>query len=171
MTLNNSSRLLVTLADEVDYLTSYLSLEKMRFENKIDYEFVIEDGIDPLTIMLPPMLVQPFVENALQHGLHHKQGDKGLIRIRIEKATEKLKVIVEDNGIGRKAAAGRKKTGLKEYSSKGMALTEDRIDIINKLYKESASIEISDLIDETNSPSGTRVVIILPLFIEESFFS
>jgi hypothetical protein len=175
MTLNNSSRLLVTLAEEADYLTSYLSLEKMRFENKIDYEFVIEDGIDPLTIMLPPMLVQPFVENALQHGLHHKPGDKGLIRIRIQRAAEKLKIIVEDNGIGRKAAAGMKKTGLKEYlkeySSKGMALTEDRIEIINKLYKEPANIEISDLMDETYSPSGTRVVITLPIFMEESFFS
>jgi sensor histidine kinase YesM len=175
MTLNNSSRLLVTLAEETDYLTSYLSLEKMRFENKIDYEFVIEDGIDPLTIMLPPMLVQPFVENALQHGLHHKPGDKGLIRIRIQRAAEKLKIIIEDNGIGRKAAAGMKKTGLKEYlkeySSKGMALTEDRIEIINKLYKEPANIEISDLMDETYSPSGTRVVITLPIFMEESFFS
>lgn len=175
MTLNNSSRLLVTLEEEADYLTSYLVLEKMRYEDKIDYELVIDEGIDPLSIMLPPMLVQPFVENALQHGLQHKPGGKGLIRIQIQVIAEKLKIIVEDNGIGRKAAAAMKRTGLKEYlkeySSKAMALTEDRIDIINKLYKGAAHIEISDIIDDTLSPAGTCVVITLPLFMDERFFS
>lgn len=175
MTLNNSSRSFVSLADEADYLSSYLWLEKMRFEDKIDYELVMEDITDPATVLLPPMLVQPFVENALQHGLPHKRGGKGFVSIKIQGNTGKLKITVKDNGIGRKAAAGMKKTGLKEYlkehASKGMAITEDRLEIVNKLYKGAASIEISDIVDDTNTPAGTCVVITLPLFLEESFYS
>jgi ligand-binding sensor domain-containing protein len=175
MTLNNSSRSFVSLADEADYLSSYLSLEKMRFEDKIDYELVMEDIADPSTVLLPPMLIQPFVENALQHGLAPKPGDKGFISIRIQRDNEKLIITVNDNGIGRQASAARKKTGLKgnikEYSSKGMALTEDRLDIINKLYKGAAAIEVSDLTGHNNTPAGTSVVITLPLFQEEHFYS
>jgi ligand-binding sensor domain-containing protein len=175
MTLNNSSRSFVSLADEADYLTSYLSLEKMRFEDKIDYDLVIEDIVDPSTVLLPPMLVQPFVENALQHGLQHKTGDKGFVSIKVQRDKENLKITIEDNGIGRKAAAGRKHTGLKEYlkeySSKGMALTEDRIDIMNRLYKGATSIEISDMLNDNNSVAGTCVVITLPFFQEKDLYS
>ncbi|OQP66651.1 sensor histidine kinase [Niastella populi] len=173
MTLNNSSRSFVSLADESDYLSSYLSLEKMRFEDKIDYELVMDNIANPSTVLIPPMLIQPFVENALQHGLAPRAGSKGFISIRMLQQGEKLIITVSDNGIGRKAAAAGKKTGLKgnikEYSSKGMALTKDRLDIINTLYKGAATIEVSDLVDHTNTPSGTSVVITLPLFREESF--
>jgi hypothetical protein len=173
MTLNNSSRSFVSLADEADYLSSYLLLEKMRFEDKIDYELVMNNIADPSTVLIPPMLIQPFVENALQHGLAPKYGSKGFISIHIQRDGETLKITVNDNGIGRKAAAAGKKTGLKEnikeYSSKGMALTKDRLDIINKIYKGAATIEVSDLTDHTNAPSGTSVVITMPLFQDENF--
>jgi hypothetical protein len=93
----------------------------------------------------------------------------------VRRDNEKLKITVEDNGIGRKAAAGRKHTGLKEYlkeySSKGMALTEDRIDIMNKLYKGATSIEISDKLNDNNSAEGTCVVITLPFFLEQDLYS
>jgi ligand-binding sensor domain-containing protein len=175
MTLNNSTRSFVTLADEADYLSSYLSLEKMRFKDKIDYELVMEDTIDPTDVLLPPMLVQPFVENALQHGLQHKSGEKGFVSIKVIRDKEKLKITVEDNGIGRRAATGRRSAGLKEYlkeySSKGMTLTEDRIDIMNKLYRGATTIEIFDKRDETNSPTGTCVVITLPYFQEQNLYS
>lgn len=175
MTLNNSSRSFVSLADEADYLTSYLALEKMRFKDKIDYRLEIENIIDPSTVLLPPMLVQPFVENALQHGLQHKAGGKGMVHVKVKQEKEKLKITIEDNGIGRKAAAVRKNTGLKEYlkeySSKGMVLTEDRIEIMNKLYKGDTSIEISDIIDASHSPAGTCVVITLPFFQEHDLYS
>jgi ligand-binding sensor domain-containing protein len=170
MTLNNSSRSFVSLEEEAAYLSSYLLIEKMRFEDKIDYELVIENDLDRSTVLLPPMLVQPFVENALQHGLHHKQGDKGFVSINVTREKDKLKITIEDNGIGRKAAAHQKKTGLKgslkEYTSKAMGIMEDRINIMNKLYKGVANIEITDMQENNNSITGTRVVIILP-FIEE----
>ena len=175
MTLNNSSKSLVSLADETAYLSSYLSIEKMRFEDKIDYELLIEGIVEPSTVLLPPMLVQPFVENALQHGLQHKAGDKGFVSIKAYRDKEKLKITVEDNGIGRKAAAARKNAGLKEllkeYSPKAMALTEDRINIMNKLNKGAASIEIFDLRDDSHSLTGTRVVITLPFLQEETLYS
>jgi ligand-binding sensor domain-containing protein len=175
MTLNNSSRSLVSLADEAEYLTSYLSIEKMRFENKIDYELLIEDTVDPSTVLVPPMLVQPYVENALQHGLQHKASGKGFISIKVHRDKEKLKITIEDNGVGRKVASGRKHTGLKEsvkeYSSKGMGITEDRITIMNKLDKGAASVEISDKLDDSNSVTGTQVVITLPFLKEENLYS
>jgi sensor histidine kinase YesM len=147
----------------------------MRFEDKIDFELVIDNIADPSTVLLPPMLVQPFVENALQHGLQHKTGGKGFVSIQVQRDKEKLKITIEDNGIGRKAAAARKHTGLKdylkEYSSKGMALTEDRINIMNKLYKDATRIEISDKLDKSNSPAGTCVVITLPFFQEKDLYS
>jgi ligand-binding sensor domain-containing protein len=174
MTLNNSSRSFVSLADEVDYLSSYLSLEKMRFEDKIDYEVVIDDTIDKSDVMVPPMLVQPFVENALQHGLQHKPGEKGFVRIKMQRDGNYLRITVKDNGIGRKAAATRKSSGLKEYlkeySPKGMALTEDRIEIINKLYKGAAKVEFSDVFDGNNSPTGTIVIITLPFLQEQHLY-
>jgi sensor histidine kinase YesM len=175
MTLNNSSRSFVSLADESDYLSSYLLLEKMRFENKIDYELVIDETIDQSTVLVPPMLVQPFVENALQHGLQHKADDKGFVSIKMQRDKDKLKITVTDNGIGRKAAAGRKKIGLKEnikeYTSKGITLTEDRIDIMNKLYKGATSIEVIDIIDDDNLPKGTSVIITLPFFQEQDLYT
>jgi sensor histidine kinase YesM len=121
------------------------------------------------------MLVQPFVENALQHGLQHKAGSKGFVSIKAYRDKEKLKITVEDNGIGRKAAAARKNAGLKEllkeYSPKAMSLTEDRINIMNKLNKGAASIEILDIRDDSNSLTGTRVVITLPFLQEEILYS
>jgi sensor histidine kinase YesM len=175
MTLNNSSRSFVSLAEEADYLSSYLLLEKMRFEDKIDYELVIEKTIDPATVLLPPMLVQPFVENALHHGLQHKTSGKGLVSIKVQREKEHLMIIITDNGIGRKAAAIRKKTGLKEYlkeyTSKGVTLTEDRIEIMNKLYKRTTSVEISDVLDDKNAPIGTSVIVLLPFFQEQDLYS
>jgi ligand-binding sensor domain-containing protein len=175
MTLNNSSRSFVTLAEEADYLTSYLLLEKMRFEDKIDYELVIEETIDSSTVLVPPMLVQPFVENALLHGLQHKTNGKGLVSIKVQREKENLLITITDNGVGRKASATRSKTGLKEYlkayTSKGITLTEDRIEIMNKLYKRTASIEVADMLDDANAPIGTSIVITLPFFQEQDLYS
>ena len=175
MTLNNSSRSFVSLAEEVDYLSSYLSLEKMRFGDKINFKLDIENIADPSTVLLPPMLVQPFVENAVHHGLEPRPGSNGLVNIKVRRDNEKLVIAVEDNGIGRKAAAAMKKTGLKgsvkEYSSKGIGLTEDRIEIMNKLYKGVAGIEIVDIGDGSDTATGTCVVITLPFFQEQDLYN
>jgi hypothetical protein len=93
----------------------------------------------------------------------------------VQREKEHLMIIITDNGIGRKAAAIRKKTGLKEYlkeyTSKGVTLTEDRIEIMNKLYKRTTSVEISDVLDDKNAPIGTSVIVLLPFFQEQDLYS
>jgi sensor histidine kinase YesM len=110
------------------------------------------------------MLIQPYVENALVHGLG--DGRSGFLRVKMEKADGRLVVTVEDNGIGRQAAAEKRIIRVTGDSSKGMSLTEDRIAILNGLYEGGASQEIVDLVDEEGRAAGTRVVIRLPLFGE-----
>jgi ligand-binding sensor domain-containing protein/two-component sensor histidine kinase len=161
-TLNNSSQSFVSVRDEVDYLSSYLFLEKMRFKEKIDYELVVDPAIDQSAVLIPPMLIQPFAENALQHGLPDKATGKGFIRINMRMDKDQLIVTVEDNGIGRQAAAEKKKNKITIYPSKGMSLVEDRMRIINKLYHAKTSIEIEDLANQTGNPTGTRITIRLP---------
>lgn len=161
ITLNNSSRSFVSISEEADYLGSYLTLEKMRFKEKIDYELIIDPSIDPTLVQIPPMLIQPHVENALQHGLREKADGKGFISIKITKETDRLVVTIEDNGIGRKPTFIIQTA---PHSSKGMSLTQDRISILNKLYGETAAIAITDLKDPNGNPAGTRITLTLPLF-------
>jgi ligand-binding sensor domain-containing protein len=170
MTLNNSSRSLVSIEEEVDYLSSYLSMEKMRFKDKIDYLLTVDASIDQSAVLIPPMLIQPYVENGLQHGLANKPAGKGFIGIKINIHEDALIVTIEDNGIGRGGAAAKKTIELPGYPSKGMSLTEDRIGILNKLSGSNTRVEIIDLKDDTGAPAGTRIVIQLPLFQENSLY-
>ena len=170
ITLQNSSKAFVCIEDEVDYLSSYLSLEKIRFKDKIDYQLVIDSSIDRSATLIPPMLIQPYVENSLQHGLPHKEGEKGLISIRMNKDNQSLVVTVEDNGVGIKKAAAKKDLSPIEHQSKGMTLTKDRIGLMNKLYGGNTHVEVMDLTDETGHSKGTRITIRLPLFSEQSLY-
>ncbi|HVS98677.1 MAG TPA: histidine kinase [Puia sp.] len=169
MTLHNSSRSFVHIDDEIDYLSSYLQLEKMRFKEKIDYEITIDPSIDRAAALIPPMLIQPYVENSLVHGLGPKKAGKGRIAIRIDKVGSRLIVTIEDNGVGRDAAAAAAQPA--GHPSVGMALTKDRIDILNKLYERPFSITVADLKDDHDRPTGTRIVIDLPLFLEQTLYS
>ena len=101
-TLNHSSRPFISVAEEVEYLTDYLSLEKMRFKNKMDYFVNVAPGLDADDLLLPPLLLQPYVENCVRHGLRHKANGQGHIHIGFRKLGEKLMVTIRDNGIGRK---------------------------------------------------------------------
>ena len=166
-TLNHSSRPFVSVAEEVEYLTDYLSLEKMRFKNKMDYFVDVEPGLDADDLLLPPMLLQPYVENCVRHGLRHKVNGQGYIRIHFRKLAEKLTVTIRDNGIGRKKAMEYKTGEHIEYQSKGMSLTSSRIQMINVLYKSQIDISIEDMLDDEGQPDGTLIVIHFPLFKEE----
>jgi ligand-binding sensor domain-containing protein len=189
MTLNNSSRTFVSIGEEVEYLCSYLELEKMRFKDKIDYELTVDETLDRAVVLIPPMLIQPYVENGLHHGLHHKKEGRGTIKVRLQRWEDGLLVTVEDNGVGRPAGMGESERGAQvgersvgegkrvarevgrvarevkrgEHSPKGMSLTEDRIAILNKLYGDKTRLEIIDLKDAEGRPAGTRIEIRLPL--------
>jgi LytS/YehU family sensor histidine kinase len=163
-TLHYSNKPFITIRQEIDYLNTYLSIEKVRFNGKIDYLTEVDTGVDQDDWQIPPMLIQPYVENAIRHGLRHKTSGKGLITVDIRLLTESLQVIVEDNGIGRQQAARYKTREHIEYQSRGMSLTADRIRMINSITGKKIEVGVVDLWDSAGQPAGTRIVLTFPLF-------
>jgi hypothetical protein len=162
-TLDFSSRQLISLEEEINYLTTYLELEKTRFENKFDYSVTIEKGIHTSEYYLQPMILQPFVENSIRHGIRYRRDKNGLITIGISQNANYIVCVLEDNGIGRKAAASQKSNLAINYQSKGMSLTADRIEMINKVSKQQINILVEDLEDEAGNGQGTRVTLAFPI--------
>ncbi|WP_336515096.1 sensor histidine kinase [Pollutibacter soli] len=163
--LNNSRSNYITLKEELETLDLYLQMENLRFKDRFVYEILVDEDIDTTMVNIPPMLVQPYVENAIWHGLMHKEANKGKskVSIHIKKTETGIICIIEDNGIGReKAAAISSKTGTRSRKSMGMRITEDRIEIINKLYNTDTKVFIEDLMDDTGAAEGTRVELTIP---------
>ena len=163
-TLQNSTKSFIPLADEISYLTDYLTLEKLRFKDKMDYIIEVDPALHTSSCIIPPMLIQPFVENSMRHGLRHKQEGKGHIHVRFRKAGNRLEVVVQDNGIGRKKAARYKTSEHIEYQSKGMSLTADRMRMISAKYNDPIETEVFDLEDDSGHAAGTRIVLRFPFF-------
>jgi hypothetical protein len=163
-TLYNSSRPFISVTDEVAYLSTYLSLEKMRFKDKMEYFIEVDPAIEQEKSLLPPMLIQPYVENCMRHGLRHKLSGKGYILITIRQEEGRLLVVVEDNGIGRKKAMEYKSREHIEYQSKGMSMTADRIRIISAVYGGDITVKVEDVMNEDGKAAGTRILISLPEF-------
>lgn len=160
--LNNSRKKVIALKDELKAIELYLELEKLRFKQKFDFTISIDDQVDTSYDTLPSMLIQPFVENAILHGLMHKEGT-GLIKVSVEKKDNHLECIVEDNGIGRKAAAAIKNKANNQHESQGMSITRDRLEIINRVNNSRLSAQIEDLKNLNGEDAGTRVRIFIPL--------
>lgn len=145
---------MVTLKKEIEVLKQYVKLEKLRFSDKFDYEFIIHVK-NPDEIYFPPMLAQPFIENAIIHGLAPAP-KKGLLRIIFEEKNNVLTLTIEDNGIGREKSALLKK----DIDHKPLAtkITKERLKLIARRHKRKITMQIEDLYDENNNPAGTRVV-------------
>lgn len=159
--LQNSRNNYVNLKDELETLSLYLEMESLRFNHRFEYEISVSPEVNPQEVDIPPMLIQPFVENAIWHGLMHKAG-KGKVELNVTKDDGLLKFTIQDNGIGRqKAAEHRKATPGKK--SMGMNITKDRIDIINKIYEANTRVAITDLADERGQAAGTRVELLIPV--------
>jgi len=157
MILANSTASLITLKDELKALTYYIDLEKLRFDDKFDYVINIESNIDDEFVEIPPMLFQPYVENAIIHGLVNSS-NPGLLDIslrRINRGT--LLCTIKDNGIGRDRANDiRNKSGIKRQP-KGMMITQERIEIFNRQNRKNFSVKISDLKNDQGESLGTKV--------------
>jgi LytS/YehU family sensor histidine kinase len=125
---------------------------------------VVEPELDVRHSLLPPMLLQPFVENSVRHGLRHKTSGQGFIYIDFRKEGGRMVVTIRDNGIGRKKALEYKTTEHIEYQSKGMSLTSARIQMIRVLYKSEIEVKVADLQDGEGQPEGTGIEIIFPEF-------
>ena len=159
--LDHSRNLTIPLDKELEALKLYLDLEAMRFENKFEYAIQVDADIELEEVLIPPLILQPFVENAIWHGLMHKP-DKGKLLIRLYPENGQLKCIVEDNGIGRKAARALQSQNQHRHQSKGMQLTNERLQLLHRGFLKSDMIRVIDLEDETGAAVGTRVELILP---------
>ncbi|WP_207515587.1 sensor histidine kinase [Longitalea luteola] len=162
-TLDFSSRPEISLEEELDYLTNYLELEKTRLEDAFSYKVVIADAVDPADHYIPPMILQPFVENSVRHGLRFRRDKNGMVTITVKRDKDHLVCILEDNGVGRKAAMQYKSISPINYQSKGLSLTADRIDMFNLEHEQKITMHIDDLEDEFHNSLGTRVTISFPV--------
>jgi ligand-binding sensor domain-containing protein len=155
--LNVSDKEQISLKKEIETLKLYLSLEALRFGEQFDYTFELEEDLDVDDLYLPPMLVQPFVENAIKHGLMHREGIKRLY-LRFRKENNFLICEVEDNGVGRAKSAEIRKNNPRLYSSKSTSLTQQRLKVFNSARKDTLHLKIEDLITE-GVAMGTKVTI------------
>ncbi|MEO8404211.1 MAG: histidine kinase [Chitinophagaceae bacterium] len=161
-TLDNSDKPVISIENEKSYLRSYLEVEKMRYDQVFSYGIDVTPDIEQDFTFIPCMLLQPYVENSIRHGLRYKEDNTGMILIKFEKTEKGLTCIVEDNGIGRQKALEYKSRVHIEYQSKGMTLADERIKTLNQKLNEKINIDIIDLMDDYNQPAGTRVIIFFP---------
>lgn len=163
--LQNSRSNYISLKDELEALELYMQMESLRFKNKFCYSIAVDENVDINSLVIPPMLIQPYVENAIWHGLMHKSnGSEGLVKISISKNEDDLQCVIEDNGIGRVRAAEIKAQKQNNHKrSMGMQITQDRIEMINKLYNMNASVHIHDMTDENGQAKGTKVELSIPV--------
>jgi ligand-binding sensor domain-containing protein len=153
----------ISLSEEVDRLKLYLSLEKMRFPEKFDYEVTLDYGSDLGEVQLPPMLLQPFVENSIKHGIMPLEQD-GMIHIDISQIdADYLRIMIQDNGIGLSASQARRANRPNDHVSKGMQITKDRLALFARITGKQYSLDIRELHDADGKVSGTMVEIVLPI--------
>jgi hypothetical protein len=160
-TLDNSEKGSISIRNEIDYLKRYLELERMRFGHSFGYSIEVDMEIDQEMTHIPTMILQPYIENSIRHGIRLKENGVGHVDIRFKKSKGDLICIIEDNGIGRKKAEEFKSQLHVEYQSKGMSLTAERINILNRQLADPITIQIIDLYhnDNHNQPTGTRIAI------------
>ncbi len=163
LVLDNSRSDIVSLRDEMKALRLYVELEAMRFVGRFSYSIEIASDLDTSSIEVPPMLIQPYVENAIWHGLMHREGGGGQLIVRVYPWENRLYIEVEDNGVGRKMARELKSKSATLHKSHGMKVTAERIEIINEIYEAEATLRIEDLFSENGKAAGTKVKLSLPL--------
>lgn len=156
--LNNSELEFIPLEKEIEILELYLQLENMRFPDKFSHQFVVDPSVKVESFSIPPMLIQPYIENAVWHGLRYKD-EGGFLSVHLSMENKNLKVVVEDNGIGRKKSQELKTSNQLSTESKGIKMTVKRLEILSKMYKKEIRHQISDVSD---LGEGTRVELWIP---------
>ncbi len=161
MALHNSEKSLITLENELETLRLYLELERLRFKNAFNYSITFINTIDVSAVFIPPLLIQPFAENAIWHGLMHKKGT-GCLEIELCAEDKILTCLIMDNGIGRSMAAALNSKSAEKNKSMGVEITIGRLALLNKSKNEQAIFNIEDLTDNEGNGCGTRVVLKMP---------
>ena len=160
--LQNSRSAYVLLEDDLEALQLYVKMEQIRLKYSFDFQLNISPSVQQEIIEIPPMMLQPFVENAIWHGLSALE-KRGRVDVSISRHTNHLVTSIEDNGIGRVAAKKMKEAKKIKRKSMGMSITTERLDMMNALYGSKNQIEILDLYDSERKASGTRVIIKIPI--------
>lgn len=154
--LNNAEQA-ISLHDELETCKLYAQLEALRFGDKIVCEFTIDESIDTHSLKVPPLLLQPFIENAIWHGILPRQSGKVTVSVVGENGS--INCLIDDNGIGRELAMRNKSKTSSTYASKGMKLVKNRLNLFNIIHKQGGSVEVIDKRDKQENPAGTLVVI------------
>jgi len=164
LVLDNAKKQEISLKDELELMKIYLDVENIRFEKQIDFQINVPKNMDLNKIKVPPLIFQSIIENALWHGLAPKKGEKRLF-LRIKHEYPYLKVEIEDNGIGRQKAIeiSYQKNKILKKESMGLKITEERLNIYTQAFKNKYKMEFIDLYDENNEPTGTKVVLHIPV--------
>lgn len=152
----------ISIAEEVKTLSLYLDIEKARFEEDFNYHILVDDEIDAENIKIPTMLLQPYVENAVKHGLLHKLGKKA-VTIHFQKETEHIKISIDDNGIGRQKSTELNAIKNKNHISFATEAMQNRVNLLNQYNQKNISIQYIDKTNLNNQPTGTSVVFEIPI--------
>ncbi|HEY4111686.1 tetratricopeptide repeat-containing sensor histidine kinase [Puia sp.] len=162
MIMNHSRHSMISLAEEIEMLQLYLEMECLRFKDAFDYRIDVEENLDTEDVRIPPLLIQPFAENAVWHGLMHKE-EHGSLTVRLRVNGDVLTCIVQDNGIGRKHAGMLKSKSAEKHKSMGLQITAERMALLNGPGGSQPFFRIEDLYDEKGSPVGTQVTLTIKI--------
>ena len=158
-TMENSNKDFITLDNELEQLKKYLELEHLRFQDKFDFKLSVDPELDAERTMVPNMIVQPHLENAIWHGLRYLDA-KGLLKLQVQLTNGKVLIRIDDNGIGLTKSEELKTSNQKVHESRGMSNTKERISLLNELYKKNITFQI---FEKTVPETGTIVEISFPL--------
>ncbi len=161
--MENSIETTSLLTDEIKILKDYLELESLRFDNAFNYSIEIDEAIDVEAVEVPMLIIQPFVENAILHGLLNKKVGAKTLRITFKKLENYVCCEIDDNGIGRNASANDVNRINKHKKSRGLEVTENRLQLLNDKNHQEKNIEIIDKYDEQGQSLGTKVIIKIPI--------
>lgn len=159
--LETSSYRMIPLADDLQALKLYMQLEQLRMDHSFEFEITTMHDIDTNAVQVPPLLIQPFVENSIWHGLNNR-GKGGMINILIRREGDMLTCIIEDNGREGGMKESYDLSNAVKKTSMGMALINERLDVVNQLYNVKAHYTIADTVNDKNEKEGKRVTLLLP---------
>ena len=162
-TLQNSAASVISLREEVKLLELYMDLEKLRFGGKMEYRIELSPELEPDRQFIPSMIIQPYVENAIKHGIGPLENDKGIILVRFRRASAYIECMIEDNGPGIGASRSRSELSEEGHRSMGTSITENRIDTLNLLRKEKIRLRIIDKEEAGRAESGTIIQLYFPI--------
>ena len=165
MILQNSQVSLITLETELESLELYLNLEALRLNYHFDYNISVPKNLDISALQVPPLILQPYVENAIWHGLMHKE-EKGQLDVEVSEENDHLLFKITDNGIGRVKAAELASKSATKHKSMGLRITAHRIAIVQNSQTLTSPVTVKDLVNPDGTAAGTEVIIKMPVLYD-----